>query len=1171
MKKIVLLTLLLAIGFAQEYNLERDFTGIFSTIEKGDISATGAPVLCAKTDEDECDWNYQGYLFDIDPKTLYEDPDIPYNSSSAKLNLPENVTGSDILWAGLYWQGHVFGLGTCAGFDNNITRSKNIILRDPRGNLHNLVSSKISYYGYCDKNAGSGNKGYRLFYQNFVDITNIVKNSLDQNHRTFTVGNLFTTLEKDIYYIADTKLSEMLHRETRVKWGNWGGWSIIVAYKDNTDSLKNIALFDGFKFLLPPFGGGASLTIELPDNSFYTPKYGNISSKTIIFAAGAEKKIARDKLEVYNKDEGWKVLSNALNPENNQINDTISYLGEQINSTRIFNPGIDLDVFNTSNFLAHGQTTTKIRITMEAYSNKADQAFVGFVGISNDVYEPKICYIETLYTQDWEKIDKDSEPLNIGDKVIVSLTIRNDDNETADDVKVYKTFDENVSGYVRNSTEVKNIGEVNFTLMTDEPNDDLVTYYEDNDKLEVKLGRNANANRAGIFEPTDTAYVNFLTSIATDQNISFSYTTSYLFKIGTQTFHINGPLPKCIDFNNTITVARPDAFNVVNARFTGQTDPLDENDSLNSLYTQVANKPFNVKILALKDDLQTLNPSYSGQLTLYVTDMNDNNHTISTVTITPNPVTFNNQSTQQVNVNIQKAYRNLRFKIITDKGKTIFSRDAFSVKPQTYTFETNESYLIGGKNYRIDINSTTNSSVVGGYDQVLGSNTEKNGTLKLALPSTCTTLSSTQTVLPVNITFSDGTASTVFVLYDNVGDINFSLYDTEWTDIDQITKSNGTKDCIENDYSSIPDSVGKVGCGIHGSTILSFHPKKFELLFNIEDANQDANFTYIANVQDMSSKGTITVKAVLEDGSTATNYTAGCFANDINTTIELATNNSLSWSDTRNRILFFDDLNISTNLLTSALAKATFKTSEGNFTHGLAFQNIHFNFQRKVDVPDAPFDISNSDFNLSTQEYNGNTKGKMASIPSSSTSHFFYARVHSPDESVNTIDGNEGDVYVYYEIYNPSSTPSVPGFFPPIIGSIINTFFSNLPMSTDSTDWYINKHHTSTDGNINQILFKGTNILATGHAPLAKATLGSLTNGKHQLHVKYTGSTAPYIANLDINASSWLIYNKYDPSATTNSFKVKFTSPGIWMGVGENFSDQVESNQSRHNKYRIEW
>lgn len=52
------------------------------------------------------------------------------------------------------------------------------------------------------------------------------------------------------------------------------------------------------------------------------------------------------KVKIANKSGTLQDLYNSINPVGEFLNDSISIFGTNLNSTRIFNPGIDLDVFN---------------------------------------------------------------------------------------------------------------------------------------------------------------------------------------------------------------------------------------------------------------------------------------------------------------------------------------------------------------------------------------------------------------------------------------------------------------------------------------------------------------------------------------------------------------------------------------------------------------------------------------------------------------------------------------------------------------------------------------------------------------------------------------------------------------------------------------------------------
>ncbi len=1251
---LVLFLILPSQVFATDYDNEANFTQIYSKTINGDIAATGSPIMCAKKDG-KCDWNYNGYLFNIDPLTLHDGSKLIFskNSGGAILHLPTDVNGSDILWARLYWQGHIFGLGGTSDFKSAISGLDSVKMLDSKGIEHNLTakSSDIYYYGYDNKPVYHNNsKGYRYFYQASIDVTPIVQQSYDNTHNYFIVGNINATMTKDTKYIFDTKLNDY------VKWGNWGGWSLIIVYKDPNSSLKNINLYDGFKFLLPPFGQTASLTINLPPNSFYTPNYGTVKSKTIMFSAGAEKKIAADKLEMKNKNRGFLTVHNNLNPPDNQMNDSITYLDKEINATRIFNAGIDLDTYNTSNILENGQTTTSIKVTMTASANAADQAFVGFIGISNDIYQPKICYNETLYDNNNTKINSTTH-INVGDTIIAKLTIQNDDNETADDVSIIRNFDDNKTIYEPNSTIVNNInkngnliGDVN---QTDLNGDDLVDFNSTGKSLLVRLGREANDKNGGVFKPKDTVYIKYKTKINTNQALNLSYQTSYTFNIAGQQFKFNGPLPKCTNFDNTIHAYLPPigVFNIVNEYVNlNGSDPVDNNDSKNSLFTQVVNQPFFIKVLHLNSKDKTTLENFNGITFLEVVDASSISNNPNTCLNAPllytipanNIPNFDNNSFKNINITIPKAIKNATFRIgytdwgtrindsnitcantstttgnlkgvpacldsetkiqevFPDKnisqcltggkygidaacnpsnynanglkgniqpekynnkygcaeclvGNYICARDSFSIRPATYSIDINDlnSTHVGGKTYPLDINATdgTNDTNVIGYNQTIDNSSDKNGTVQLIIPAGCTDLNSAKKLFGSNIIFTNGKVNQpAYFTYNNIGDINITINDSDWTKIDQSAYNGKTfDDCIVGSTINTPNSNGKVGCIVQGNKILKFIPKAFRVSLTLSNFLSQP-FTYISDDGNMSAKMNWSFTAILDDNATATNYTKNCFAKDINYTIKLINNKNLVWSNTKNRIKFYGDNNISVSKINiSGIGFADFNSSQINFNSGTANNiKIYFNFDRNTSIADEPFQIFKNDFNLTKVTDNHGVKGSDFNRSTNQNTTFYYGRVHAPDYSVK---GNTIQAKIYHEIYCKDCNKS--------------KFTSFGSESVDSIYWYVNKN----DNNIsNGKIYNFTTSYRID--PITPSS--TILHGIETDTVTYNAGIYPYGENIIINASPWLIYNPYDTNAMTSSFFVNFTKYNDWAGVGKT-GKTVDLNISTKSSKRIEW
>ncbi len=411
----------------------------------GDFTFTGASVLCVKNGN-ECDWNYDGYLYDADTKYVKDDLSFSLNSASAILNLPSEVTKDDIQWAGLYWQGHIEGSNPLDA-DEEIEGFNSIVLKTPDGVKHTITAplddnNFVNYYFF--KSEDQNPKGFRFFYQCFADVTSLVKNSYSKLQKTFTVGEIKTTEGEDPY------LADPLFNWNKVKYGHWGGWSLIVVYKRSSsdESLKNISIFDGFKFLIPS-SNEPSKSIEIPIEGFLTPLSGKVDSRLLFFAMGGEKKIHRDSMQIYKQHAGiFKKVYNAVNSENNVLNGSVSFMGEYINPLREYVPGFDLDLFDSSNIMENDQNKTKLKLSAIFQNHNGDQAFTGVIAFSTKINSPLIDNFLKTSNKGAEEI------LRPSDEIEYTLDFKNRGTERASEITIYDDFRENnLTNFIENDRD----------------------------------------------------------------------------------------------------------------------------------------------------------------------------------------------------------------------------------------------------------------------------------------------------------------------------------------------------------------------------------------------------------------------------------------------------------------------------------------------------------------------------------------------------------------------------------------------------------------------------------------------------------------------------------------------------------------------------------------------
>ncbi len=1227
----------------------------------GDFLITGNTVECVTNetwdfggectnDPNKNDNNYVVKYIDIDGDSR------TYNSSSAYLNLPNDY--SDILWAGLFWQGNINGVNDINTFKQGTsykrhqrraymtspttwdyiynTSSYTVDITNTDANkiwfkiegmddYTQIIASKVDYYKWYGD--------YGAVYSAYADVTELIKNYA----QNFAPGQKITVTAANITTNEGIEYS----------LGDYGAWCLVVIYKSSsTTDYKRVLIYNGYKHL-----STSNPSEDISIDNLYLPLYGDVISHFASFVGEGEYVYTPDSMKLNDND-----MPGASDP-NNIFDATLANIERPaIGENKVSNTnGIDIDIYDVTSIMTSirddDPNTNSVTLTLDT---EEDAYFASVIGFSVKLYQPKICYEEKLYYNNQEINSTTQIP--IGSKINVKLTIRNDDYEVAKDIKIYKYFDSNKIKYENNSTVVKDVDWTTTYNFDDNTtyNGVSVEYNDTNKTLSIlHLGSGTELEFKPYFLTNDYATIEYNLTLLSTEPLTLDYSTSYIYTLGgTQIDLTSIPLPKCQDFNNSISAYEPTlgTFNVVNENYNGENLSKEYNSSINSLYTQIAGKEFFVKVVKTKEDLITPD-EYNGLIRIsliktpnFPEDATDELKTSickDSLSLFDKDLIFNDTEILETNVTYNGALRDATFRVnyVSDEygnpidwdisswqclektynciwgmlvsriytqgrysgecnknqtpnnvnpddypdtcpcaaecrpgpggamenqasqecidcvlggelASSVCARDNFSIRPDKYSLDINASPLIGAKPYLADLNATLYNSDanVSGYDQLITNSADKNGTMSLVLPLTCITLSSDPTLLNTQVQFYNGKAQNLYLKYDNVGDVNVTFIDNDWTKVDQKPKDDGSIDCIAQSDTN-EHTNGKVGCLIKGSKVLKFVPKAFVNSVNLSNFNSTGGYTYLSNEADMSAKIDLSIKAILDDNSTATNYTKGCFSKDINHTISLINNKTLTWSDTQNRIRYFET-DTSTALTPTNLYTVTFKSSEGNFTSGIANVAVKFNFDRNTSNPDEPFTISKNDFNISVKETNGTVSGSDFNRTNDQNATFYFARVHAPDYIDEDAD-NIINAKIYYEIYLKSGTD-----------------YANLKgeESVDDIFWYINKKHNSTnDGKILNLIITGSNITITPGSSV------SISQGVENQTIIYAGTSYPYKAKIDLNASSWLIYDKFDENATTNHFYVTFPgSAKDWAGVGKT-GKTVDLNISTSTQKRIEW
>src|SRR5262249_43250105 len=135
-------------------------------------------------------------------------PATTLDSSSATLSLP---AGATVLFAGLYY-GAVTSAGT-GGASANASLRNQVKLKVPGASSYQTLTASV-----LDISSSSSDGRY----QGFVDVTSQV-----------------AAARGGTYWVGDVQEATGLDR--------YGGWAIVIAYRDPTQPLRNLTVFDGLQ------------------------------------------------------------------------------------------------------------------------------------------------------------------------------------------------------------------------------------------------------------------------------------------------------------------------------------------------------------------------------------------------------------------------------------------------------------------------------------------------------------------------------------------------------------------------------------------------------------------------------------------------------------------------------------------------------------------------------------------------------------------------------------------------------------------------------------------------------------------------------------------------------------------------------------------------------------
>ncbi|MEV0318842.1 DUF3344 domain-containing protein [Streptomyces sp. NPDC050658] len=268
--------------------------------------------------------------FDMFYVDIDNDPNT-YNSSSGEVRLP---AGSRVSYARLYWGGNLR-----VGEQKPPKDNGKALIAEPGGSYQHVTADTM--VGHRTANGADA-------FQASADVTPLVRSS-----------------GAGLYTVAQVNVA-MGHS----KAGAWGGWTLVVAYENESAPLRHLSVWDGFDSFDARRRSQAVRTTGAPLPARAKGTVGMVTYN-------GDRGRTGDTLTVSGGRRGPTLLSNAANPARDVLNSTISDPGRQIARKPAYanTLGYDSDVFRLDGSLGADRKGLLIRLASQRESAWAGVLF----------------------------------------------------------------------------------------------------------------------------------------------------------------------------------------------------------------------------------------------------------------------------------------------------------------------------------------------------------------------------------------------------------------------------------------------------------------------------------------------------------------------------------------------------------------------------------------------------------------------------------------------------------------------------------------------------------------------------------------------------------------------------------------------------------------------------
>ncbi|MEI7675711.1 MAG: Ig-like domain-containing protein [Bacteroidales bacterium] len=409
---------------------------------------------------------------DNDPST--------FMSSSDSLNLPDC---SDISYVGLYWG------GAASKINSRINQINKIKFKANNDSYIDLVADAI-----VDSTSSLNLWGGSYFC--FKNLTDLFKTSASKYNNKFraTLANI----------VSESTPPNLVGTSPEIN--KFSGWSIVIAYKNELQNLRQLTIYDGLSYI-----GVDKPPIEIPFTGFQTPKQGAVTFEIGHFSWDGDRDVKGDSLSIKSGlNNTYNYLYDTSNSIDNIFNSTISNKGVL---TPFRKPSynnnfcIDADVFSPDNstrkYIGWGDISMTLKLTTgkEAYLTQV-------VTLAIDAYIP-----DNRLGMRVKKIPKIGDFDNIvrpGDTLEYTFLGNNVGTDKSQESYIYTKIERNAN-FVPGSLRIKS--GPNAGVKSDAAGDDQAFYDPVTRMVKFWVGTGANGTHGGLinYDPDgkDSTVVSF--------------------------------------------------------------------------------------------------------------------------------------------------------------------------------------------------------------------------------------------------------------------------------------------------------------------------------------------------------------------------------------------------------------------------------------------------------------------------------------------------------------------------------------------------------------------------------------------------------------------------------------------------------------------------------------